>query len=97
MGFLKHTGGLRIRVRLQLRAWFKKFLVDTDNVTFGRFAYDSTDGHPKKCQPILNHAAFIRNLSKQEVRYPNSIGAGLAWGGPARRPQFLWICFANVS
>ncbi len=32
------------------------FLGNTDNVNFGRFAYDSTDGHPKKCYPILNHA-----------------------------------------
>ena len=32
------------------------FLGNTDNVNFGWFAYDSTDGHPKKCYPILNHA-----------------------------------------
>ncbi len=31
------------------------FLGNTDNVNFGWFAYDSTDGHPKKCYPILNH------------------------------------------
>ncbi len=32
------------------------FLGNTDNVNFGWFAYDSTDGHTKKCYPILNHA-----------------------------------------
>ena len=32
------------------------FLDNTDNVNFGWFAYDSTDGHQKKCYPILNHA-----------------------------------------
>ncbi len=32
------------------------FLGNTDNVNFGWFAYDSTDGHRKKCYPILNHA-----------------------------------------
>jgi hypothetical protein len=32
------------------------FLGNTDNVNFGWFVYDSTDGHPKKCYPILNHA-----------------------------------------
>ncbi len=31
-------------------------LGNTGNVNFGWFAYDSTDGHPKKCYPILNHA-----------------------------------------
>ncbi len=37
------------------------FLGNTDNVNFGWFAYDSTDGHPKKCyyaayaQDILDH------------------------------------------
>ncbi len=32
------------------------FLGNTDHVNFGWFAHDSTDGHPKKCYPILNHA-----------------------------------------
>ncbi len=32
------------------------FLGNTDNVNFGWFAYDLTNGHPKKCYPILNHA-----------------------------------------
>ncbi len=31
------------------------FLGNTDNANFEWFAYDSTDGHPKKCYPILNH------------------------------------------
>ncbi len=34
------------------------YLGNTDNVNFGWFAYDSTDGHPIKCYPILNHAYF---------------------------------------
>ena len=37
------------------------FLGNTDNVNFGWFAYDSTDGHPKKCYPILNHANMTLN------------------------------------
>jgi hypothetical protein len=32
------------------------FLGNTDNVNVGWFAYDLTDGHLKKCHPILNHA-----------------------------------------
>ncbi len=36
------------------------FLGNTDNVNFGWLAYDSTDGHRKKCQPILSHAHFYR-------------------------------------
>jgi hypothetical protein len=32
------------------------FLGNTDNVNFGWFADDSTDGHPKKCCQILNNA-----------------------------------------
>ncbi len=34
------------------------YLGNTGNVNFGWFAYGSTDGHPKKCYPILNHARF---------------------------------------
>ena len=30
-------------------------LGDTDNVTIEWFADDSTDAHPKKCYPFLNH------------------------------------------
>jgi len=28
------------------------FLGNTNNVNFGWFVYDSTDGHPKKCYPF---------------------------------------------
>jgi len=31
-------------------------LGNTANVNFGWFAYDATDGHPKKHHPTLNHA-----------------------------------------
>jgi len=34
------------------------FFGATDNVNFGWFTYDSTDGHPKKCYQILNHAGL---------------------------------------
>ncbi len=37
---------------------------NTDNVNFGWFAYDSTDGHPKKCYPILTCAAKIYPMMK---------------------------------
>ncbi len=37
------------------------FLGNTDNVNFGWFAYHSTDGHPKKCYPILNHAPNLES------------------------------------
>ncbi len=43
------------------------FLGNTDNVNFGWFAYDSTDGHPKKCYPILNHADFGYDELKKPV------------------------------
>ncbi len=39
------------------------FLDNTDNVNFGWFAYDSTDVHPKKCYPILNHAEIYSRCS----------------------------------
>jgi len=36
------------------------FLGNAVNVNFGWFTYDSTDGHPKKCYPlILNHVKNI--------------------------------------
>jgi len=44
------------------------FLGNTDNVNFGWFAYDSTDGHPKKCYPlILNHARFAANRMRRRT------------------------------
>ena len=46
------------------------FLGNTDNVNFGWFAYDSTDGHPKKCYPILNHALYLLVLFPPLVTVP---------------------------
>jgi len=53
----KRVGGVVQKVPL---------LGNTDNLNFGWFAYDSTDGHPKKCYPILNHA---RKLYEAAVIY----------------------------
>ncbi len=44
------------------------FLGNTDNVNFGWFAYDSTDGHPKTCYPILNHAAKGINFNSTSLK-----------------------------
>ncbi|WP_372825510.1 hypothetical protein, partial [Polaromonas sp.] len=47
------------------------FFGNTDNVNFGWFAYDSTDGHPKKCYPILNHA--LHCIAVPLLRVPLSV------------------------
>lgn len=38
-------------------------LGNTDHVNSGWFTYDSTNGHPKKGYPLLNHAALPICLS----------------------------------
>ncbi len=53
------------------------FLGNTDNVNFGWFAYDSTDGHPKKCYPILNHAEFLADAARRQLVIDGDTGAEL--------------------
>ncbi len=48
------------------------FLGNTDNVNFGWFAYDSTDGHPKKCYRFLTtpmDVAYVGVRSDQKLLF----------------------------
>ncbi len=60
------------------------FLGNTGNVNFGWFAYDSTDGRPKKCYPFLNHTlnCLIRRYEVARARsstFMRSISSIWSW------------------